>query len=139
MDLWKIYTIPKVRQFYSAFHPTWQYRLNFCDLNQDSLKTVAMCCLASFASVARDGRSLGDVSVEPMELFRFVANDFGPINAMCDRTKEVMESFGFPFDAPRPPKQESLRGIEAGWANGWREDFTKPWRYRWPIEIIDRL
>jgi hypothetical protein len=48
-----------------------------------------------------------------LELFRFVADEFGQMNLMCeqaglsergiyDRTKEVMEFFGFPFEEPPP-------------------------------------
>ncbi len=53
------------------------------------------------------------VELNPIELLRFVADDFGSMNEMCDRaglseqaiyhrTKEVMEFFGFPFDVPAP-------------------------------------
>lgn len=109
----EIYTIPEVRKFYAAFHRSWPYWLYFCDLNQDGLKTMVMCCMPSLTSVGRDGRNVVAVSVEPMALLRFVAGDFGPMNTMCeraglseraiyDRTKEVMEFFGFPFDAPPP-------------------------------------
>jgi len=109
----EIYAIPEVRRFYAAFHAAWPYWLYFCNLDQDSLKTVIMCCLPSLTSVARDGRSTVGVELDPRELLRFVAADFGPMNAMCeqaglseraiyDRTKEVMEFFGFPFDEPPP-------------------------------------
>ena len=41
----EIYAIPEVRRFYAAFHRAWPYWLYFCDLNQDALKTMVMCCL----------------------------------------------------------------------------------------------
>ncbi len=109
----EIYAIPEVRKFYSAFHRAWPYWLYFCDLNQDSLKTMVLCCLPSLAAVSRQGRPLVGVELDPLELLRFVAEDFGPMNRLCeraglseraiyDRTKEVMEFFGFPFDEPPP-------------------------------------
>ncbi len=112
-DSREIYAIPEVRKFYAAFHRAWPYWLYFCDLNQDSLKTMVMCCLPSLSAVSRQGRPLVGVELDPMELLRFVADDFGPMNLMCeraglseraiyDRTKEVMEFFGFPFDEPPP-------------------------------------
>jgi len=112
-DSREIYAIPEVRRFYAAFHAQWPYWLYFCDLNQDALKTMVMCCLPSLVSVARDGRKLVGVPLDPMTLLRFVADDFGPMNEMCDRaglseraiydrTKAVMEFFSFPFDAPPP-------------------------------------
>jgi hypothetical protein len=112
-DSREIYAIPEVRTFYAAFHRAWPYWLYFCDLNQDSLKTMVMCCLPSLSAVSRQGRPLVGVELDPMELLRFVADDFGPMNLMCeradlsergiyDRTKAVMEFFGFPFDAPPP-------------------------------------
>jgi hypothetical protein len=53
------------------------------------------------------GRGIGD------PLLRFIAADFAPMNrifqqtglserAIYDRTKAVMEYFGFPFNAPPP-------------------------------------
>lgn len=112
-DTRELYAIPEVRRFYSSFHAKWPFWLYFCDLNQDALKTMVMCCLPSFQSVARAGQRMVGVSLDPLELLRFVADDFGPMNAMCeraglseraiyDRTKAVMEFFDFPFDAPAP-------------------------------------
>ncbi|HRI15563.1 MAG TPA: hypothetical protein PLX89_21400 [Verrucomicrobiota bacterium] len=109
----EIYAIPEVRGFYAAFHQAWPYWLYFCDLHQDSLKTMIMCCLPSLATVARAGRSTVGVQLDPTDLLHFIAEDFAPMNEMCeraglseraiyDRTKEVMEYFGFPFDEPPP-------------------------------------
>ena len=111
----EVYAIPEIRRFYGAFHKAWPYWLYFCDLNQDSLKTMVMCCLPSLAAVARAGTSRVGVQLDPMELLRFVAEDLGPMNEMCeraglseraiyDRTKAVFEYFDFPFDAPPPPE-----------------------------------
>ncbi len=109
----EIYAIPEVRKFYGNFHRTWPYWLYFCDLHQDNLKTMILCCLPSLTSVSRQGRPQVGVQVDPLELLRFIAADFGPMNLMCeraglseraiyDRTKAVMEYFGLPFDAPPP-------------------------------------
>ena len=109
----EIYAIPEVRKFYGNFHRTWPYWLYFCDLHQDNLKTMILCCLPSLTSVSRQGRPQVGVQVDPLELLRFIAADFGPMNLMCeraglseraiyDRTKAVMEYFGFPFDSPPP-------------------------------------
>jgi hypothetical protein len=112
-DSREIYAIPEVRKFYGAFHRAWPYWLYFCDLNQDSLKTMVLCCLPSLTAVARQGRPLVGVELDPLELLRWVAADFDPMNALCeraglseraiyDRSKAVFEYFGFPYDAPPP-------------------------------------
>ena len=112
-DSRELYAIPEVRRFYGAFHRAWPYWLYFCDLNQDSLKTMILCCLPSLTSLASDARSRVGVKVDPTELLQFIAEDFAPMNLMCerarlselaiyDRTKTVMEYFGFPFDEPPP-------------------------------------
>ncbi len=109
----EIYAIPEVRKLYTAFHRAWPYWLHLCDLNQDSLKTMVLCCQPSLAAVSRQGRPLVGVELDPGELPCFVADDFGPMNRMCeraglserainDRTKEVMEFFGFQFEEPPP-------------------------------------
>jgi hypothetical protein len=96
-------------QFYGNLHRAWPYWLDFCDLRLENLKTMILCCLPSLTSVARQGRP----QVDPFELLRSVTADFGLMNLMCeraglseraiyDRTKAVMEYFGFPFDAPPP-------------------------------------
>lgn len=109
----ELYAIPEVRRFYADFHQAWPYWLYFCDLNQDSLKTMVMCCLPRLTSIARDARTQVGVELNPSELIAFIAADFAPMNAMCewaglseraiyDRSKAVMEFFGFPYDVPPP-------------------------------------
>ena len=72
-----------------------------------------MCCLPNLAALGRDGQRSVGVSIDLMTLLRFVADDFGSMNEMCeraglseraiyDRSKVVMEYFGFPIDAPPP-------------------------------------
>jgi hypothetical protein len=74
---------------------------------------MVLCCLPSLAAVARQGRPLVGVELDPFELLRWVAADFDPMNALCeradhseraiyDRSKAVFEYFGFPYDAPPP-------------------------------------
>jgi hypothetical protein len=53
------------------------------------------------------------VQIDHLELLRFIAADLAPMNLICehaglseraiyDRTKAVVEYFGFSFDAPPP-------------------------------------
>lgn len=106
--------IPEVRRFYAAFHRAWPYWLYFCDLSQDGLKMMVFCCLRSFSTVKVDGQSNCVTEYKPLELIRFLAADFMPMNMMCerarfserqiyDRSKAVFEFFGLPYDAPPPP------------------------------------
>lgn len=109
----EIHTIPEIRNFYAAFHQAWPYWLYFCDLNQDGLKTMIFCCLKSFTAIKVDGQPNCAVEYDPLELLRFISQDFRGMNAMCERaemferliyerTKAVFEYFGMPFDAPPP-------------------------------------
>jgi len=110
----EIHSIPEVRQFYAAFHQAWPYWLYFCTLQEDGLKMMVTCCLNSFAAVKIDGQPNIAVEPDPMELLLFIARDFVPMNLICERagmfeeriyerSKEVFEYFGLPFDAPPPP------------------------------------
>jgi hypothetical protein len=73
-----------------------------------------MCCLPSIAALKVDGRPNVAVEYAPLELIRFIGNDFGPMNVMCDlaemterliydRSKVVFGYFDLPFDAEPPP------------------------------------
>jgi hypothetical protein len=110
----EIYAIPEVRRFYASFHRAWPYWLYFCDLNQDRLKAMVMCCLPTVTAVTRHGHSAVGVQFDQLELLHWLGAHFGQMNAMCDqaglseraiydRTKAVMEFFGFPFDVDAPP------------------------------------
>jgi hypothetical protein len=44
-DSREIHMVPEIRRFYSAFHSTWPYWLYFCNLDVDTLRAMAMCCL----------------------------------------------------------------------------------------------
>lgn len=66
-----------------------------------------------------DGQGVNLISTE---LLWFVGTDFGPMRAMCDqaglseraiydRTKDVMEFFGFPSDVPPPERGRHWVGL----------------------------
>ena len=108
----EIHLIPEIRRFYSAFHEAWPYWLYFCNLDVDSLRAMAVCCLPSIISMQVEGQAEVAVSCEPMDLLSFLKRDFMPMNIICeraamyedriyDRTKAVFEYFGMPFDAGR--------------------------------------
>ena len=109
----EIHTIPEIRKFYSAFHAAWPYWLYFCNVDQDTLKTMVCCCLNNITALKVDGNPIVNVQGNPLELVRFISHDFTPMNLMCDRaemsecmiydrSKAVFEYFAFPFDAPPP-------------------------------------
>jgi hypothetical protein len=109
----EIHTIPEIRRFYSAFHDAWPYWLYFCNLDVDTLRAMTMCCLPSLTAMKVDGKPNVAVECKQLELLRFVSNDFGPMNVMCDRaglserliydrSKAVFEYFDMPFDVEPP-------------------------------------
>ena len=110
----EIHSVPEIRRFYSAFHEAWPYWLYFCNLDTDTLRTMTMCCMNSLTAIKVDGSPQVQVHYEPTELLEFLSRDFAPMNALCDRaqmfehlvferTKNVFEYFGLPFDpSPRP-------------------------------------
>lgn len=110
----EVHSIPEVRRFYQEFHTAWPYWLYFCNLDTESLNMMVLCCLPSIAAVKVDGRPNVAVEYSPLDLVRFVGNDFGPMNVMCDRaempermifdrSKAVFRYFNLPFDAEPPP------------------------------------
>lgn len=109
----EVHSIPEVRRFYKAFHEAWPYWLYFCNLETEALRMMVMCCLPSMAALKIDGRTNVAVEYSPLELVRFVGDDFGPMNVMCDearipeqsifdRSKAVFEYFNLPFNAEPP-------------------------------------
>ena len=56
VDPREIYLIDEVRRFYAAFHQAWPFWLFVCDLHQDTLKTMVLCCLNTFTAFKVDGR-----------------------------------------------------------------------------------
>ena len=110
----EIQTIPEIRSFYSAFHEAWPYWLYFCNLYEDTLRAMMMCCLPSVNTMQVEGQTHAVVACDPLDLLNFLKRDFSPMNLMCeraemfergiyDRTKAVFEYFNLPFDAGPPP------------------------------------
>jgi len=109
----EIHSIPEIRRFYTAFHEAWPYWLYFCNLETEALRMMVLCCLPSIAAIKVDGRPNVAVNYDRLELLHFIGNDFGPMNAMCDRaemferliydrSKAVFGYFDLPFDAEPP-------------------------------------
>lgn len=106
----EIHSIPEIRSFYRAFREQWPYWLYFCNLDDDTLKMMVLCCLDSFIAVKRDGQS--EVNVEPDvgEFLAFLSRDFAPMNLVCERaemfedrieqrTKAIFEYFRLPYSS----------------------------------------
>ena len=109
----ELHSIPAVRSFYAAFHRAWPYWLYFCNLEDESLKMMVLSCLETLSAVKIAGQPNCVVEFDPVELVRFLAADFLPMNALCERagcseaaiyhrSKAVFEYFGLPYDAPPP-------------------------------------
>jgi len=112
-DPQEMYLIEDVRRFYTAFHRAWPYWLFVCDLHQDTLKTLVLCCLTTFTAFKVDGRTSCAVEYDALELVHFIACDLPFMNSLCDRagmteceiferTTEVFLYFGLPFDVTGP-------------------------------------
>ena len=108
-DTREIYAIPEARAFYKQLWEVWPYWLFFCNLDTENLMMMVMCCLDSLDAMKVKGRSLVQVSINPLEVVRFIQGGFVPMNEMCeqagmserqifDRTKAVFEYFNLPFD-----------------------------------------
>ena len=74
---------------------------------------TVLCCLPSIVAMKVDGKPNVAVEYDRLELLHFLSQDFGSMNAMCeraqmvergiyDRTKAVFEYFDLPFDAEPP-------------------------------------
>jgi hypothetical protein len=109
----EIHLIPDIRHFYSAFHDAWPYWLYFCNLDVDTLRAMAICCLPSVNTMQVDGQVKVAVTCDPLDLIKFIQRDFMPMNLMCeraemfeeriyDRSKTVFDYFGLPFEATVP-------------------------------------
>jgi len=105
----EIYLIQEVRRFYAAFHQAWPYWLYFANLDTDGSNSMAICCLNSFTALKIDGQASCRVEYDPLELVRFIAQDFPHMNLMCERagmsemeifqrTRELFQYFNLPFD-----------------------------------------
>ena len=110
----EVYAILEVRRFYQKLHREWPYALFFCDLREESLLMLTMCCLQNLEGKSTGG-PLSKVAVDAEELIEFVLAGWGPLKEMCeragfseraiyDRAKAVMGYYHLPFDVP-PPKR----------------------------------
>ena len=70
---------------------------------------MVMCCLESLDALKVKGQDQVQVSIDPLEVVRFISGGFVPMNEMCERggmserqiferTKAVFEYFNLPFD-----------------------------------------
>jgi len=109
----ELHSIPEVRRFYSAFRRVWPYWLYFCNLDDDTLKVMVFSCLETLSTAKVAGQTRCVVELDPRELVYFIKSGFPPMNALClraglselaiyGRTKDVLEYFDIPFDAPPP-------------------------------------
>jgi hypothetical protein len=106
----EIHSIPEIRRFYLALHNAWPYWLYFCNLEVGTLKAMVFCCLPSLIAMNVDGRDSVAITCDPLDILSFLKQDFAAMNAICERaemfeeriyerSKQVFECFGFPFDA----------------------------------------
>lgn len=109
----EIYSLPEVRDFYAGLHSVWPYWFFFRDLRTESLSMVTACLMQNLEAGKVIGAPAAMLQLDSLELVRFVANGFAPMNAMCERagmseyeiwkrTREIFEYYGLPFDSPAP-------------------------------------
>ncbi len=74
---------------------------------------IVMCCLDSMDALKVQGREQVQVSVEPLEILKFISGDFSQMNELCERagmserqiferTQAVFGHFILHFDAEPP-------------------------------------
>ena len=82
-------------------------------IGDDRLKLMVVCCLDNVSILKFEGRANYLAEYSPRDLVHFVAEDFLPMNELCeqasmtnreiyDRSKAVFEYFGFPYNSPPP-------------------------------------
>lgn len=109
----ELYAIPEIRRFCLSFHSAWPYWLYFCNVETESLRTMAFCCLKTLSVVKIKNAIKCRVEYDPKELVEFVYADFSSMNEMCERagmdelaiyerSKVIFEYFNFPYNAPPP-------------------------------------
>jgi len=82
-DRRELYTIAEVRRFYGALHRAWPYGLYLCDLNQEDLRIMALCCLRSVSLIQVDGQANGAVAYDRQELDQLLQGDLPPLKDLC--------------------------------------------------------
>jgi hypothetical protein len=106
----EIHFIPQIRAFYRKFEDAWPFWFFHCNLDNDTLRSMTLCCLNSLTGISRDGSPFSGVEYDPLELAKFVAGGLPSMNAAClwagfseveieQRTREVFEYFELPYDA----------------------------------------
>jgi hypothetical protein len=74
---------------------------------------MVLCCLDSMDALKVQRREQVQVSVEPLEILKFISGGFGPMNELCERagmserqiferTQAVFGYFNLPFEAESP-------------------------------------
>lgn len=112
-DPHEVYAIAEVRAYYRKLRDEWPYWLYFCDLGNEGLLMMTVCCLQELSGAKKSGEPAAKVVINPLELLHFISGGFPPMNemferagasemAIYERTKAVMEYYGLPFDAPPP-------------------------------------
>lgn len=106
----EVYAVPESRAFYQILCERWPYWLYFFNLESEDLMMMTICCLDSMDALKVKGREQVQVSLDPLEVVRFISGGFVPMNEMCERagmhesqiylrTKAVFEYFNLPFEA----------------------------------------
>lgn len=109
----EVYAIPEIRAFYQRLWERWPYWLYFCNLESENLMMMTMCCLDSMDALKVKGRAQVQVSLDPLEVVRFISGGFVPMNEMCERagmserqiylrTQAVFKYFKLPFEEDPP-------------------------------------
>ena len=112
----ELYAIPEIRKFYQHFYQTWPYWFFFCDLHTETLQMMTLCLLPNLKGFKRVGEPKAAVEYEPLDLLRFIEKNFIPLNTMMERagmsemdiynrTNDLFQYYGLPFDAPPPEEQ----------------------------------
>ncbi len=106
----EIYFIPEIRDFYRKVAKAWPFWFFHCNLQNDTLRSIALCWLNSLAGVSREGSPLSGVEYDPLELASFVAGGLPGMNAACiwagcseaeieQRTRDIFRYFELAYDA----------------------------------------
>jgi len=101
-----MHMIPEIRRFYANFHEAWPYWLYFCNLGEDTLWVMSMCCLPEVNTLQVDGQTKVAVTGDPIHLLTFITKDLIRLNEICgraemspdqvlQRTRAVFKYFGF--------------------------------------------
>src|ERR1022692_3259664 len=68
----EIYAIPEIRKFYQQLWERWPYWLFFCNLDNEILMMMVMCCLDSLDALKVTGQAQVKVSFEVVDVVQFI-------------------------------------------------------------------